>query len=110
MPGQIRLADEPDSECDIATTLKRIEIIKEAQEDASFEQLAGIPQLGAAKVKGGLAAAACMADIDEQLCRICLETSQTATNPFIAPCKCTGSLRLIHLDCLKEWLASKKQS
>jgi len=44
------------------------------------------------------------------LCRICLDSSQTDTNPFITPCKCTGSLRLIHMDCLKSWLASKKQS
>lgn len=50
-----------------------------------------------------------MMDTDEKLCRICLETTETDKDPFITPCKCQGSLRLIHMDCLKEWLVSKKQ-
>lgn len=30
-------------------------------------------------------------------------------NPLITPCKCTGSMRYIHVQCVREWLDSKKQ-
>lgn len=28
---------------------------------------------------------------------------------MISPCKCIGSVRLIHIDCLRRWFKSKKQ-
>ena len=45
---------------------------------------------------------------DEKSCRICLEEHEEEKNPLITPCKCIGSVRFIHMDCLKEWLDSKK--
>lgn len=39
------------------------------------------------------------------LCRICLETDFTEST--ISPCRCSGSLKYIHEDCLKTWLATK---
>ena len=51
------------------------------------------------------------ADIHEsgKVCRICLEDEEEVSNPFICPCKCTGSMKFIHLQCLREWTDSKKQ-
>jgi E3 ubiquitin-protein ligase DOA10 len=43
-------------------------------------------------------------------CRICLEDIEEPDNPFITPCKCTGSVKFIHLKCLREWLDSKRVS
>lgn len=52
----------------------------------------------------------------KNVCRICLsgagEDSQSEvnidhSNPLISPCKCSGTMELIHVDCLKEWLSSK---
>jgi len=40
-------------------------------------------------------------------CRICLNETFTPENPFIAPCACDGSMKFIHLQCLREWLKSK---
>lgn len=40
-------------------------------------------------------------------CRICLGEASTPDNPFIAPCACDGSMKHIHLQCLREWLKSK---
>lgn len=40
-------------------------------------------------------------------CRICLGEASTPENPFIAPCACDGSMKHIHLQCLREWLRSK---
>lgn len=40
-------------------------------------------------------------------CRICLGETFTPENPFIAPCACDGSMKFIHLQCLREWLKSK---
>jgi hypothetical protein len=30
------------------------------------------------------------------------------SRPLFSPCKCSGSIGLVHQDCLKEWLASKQ--
>ena len=46
------------------------------------------------------------------MCRICLEDEEDfqSGNPFITPCKCIGSMKYIHVKCLREWTDSKKQS
>lgn len=45
----------------------------------------------------------------EGVCRICLgEEDEPESNPLFSPCKCAGSMGLIHLECLREWLMSKK--
>jgi E3 ubiquitin-protein ligase DOA10 len=43
-------------------------------------------------------------------CRICLDEEEDETNPFITPCKCMGSMKFIHLKCLRNWLDSKRVS
>ena len=41
-------------------------------------------------------------------CRICLSEGEFfGENPLINPCNCTGSVRFIHINCLKKWLTSK---
>jgi pSer/pThr/pTyr-binding forkhead associated (FHA) protein len=41
----------------------------------------------------------------EGCCRICLgEEDEPLSNPLFSPCKCAGSMGLIHLECLREWL------
>lgn len=39
------------------------------------------------------------------LCRVCLSEDEK-DNPLINPCKCSGSVRFIHQECLKTWLFS----
>ncbi|KAI3377506.1 hypothetical protein L3Q82_008682, partial [Scortum barcoo] len=49
-------------------------------------------------------------DSDEEegdLCRICQMGEESATNPLIQPCRCTGSLQYVHQECIKRWLRSK---
>lgn len=76
---------------------------------------AGVPDLPKPEITGGLSApldqsAQLLKDINEdKQCRICLDDDQCAKNPLITPCKCIGSVRWIHIDCLKSWLALKKQ-
>lgn len=43
----------------------------------------------------------------ESFCRICLEDTQTQLNPFIKPCKCSGGMGFIHLECFDKWVDSK---
>lgn len=38
-------------------------------------------------------------------CRICME-GETSDSPLLSPCKCAGSIRYIHEECLKTWLVS----
>lgn len=40
-------------------------------------------------------------------CRICF-TEGDGGNPLISLCKCSGSMKFIHLECLKGWINSKK--
>lgn len=42
------------------------------------------------------------------ICKICLSEEDLLANPLISPCKCTGSMKYIHLNCLREWLEGKK--
>lgn len=40
-------------------------------------------------------------------CRFCLCEDNEFSNPLINPCKCSGTMKYIHLDCLKNWLKNK---
>jgi len=42
---------------------------------------------------------------DQLQCRICLETDG---RDFIAPCKCKGTSKYVHRDCLDHWRAVKE--
>ena len=39
-----------------------------------------------------------------RICRICYLEEDTVENPLIQPCACSGSMKYIHLECLKHWL------
>ena len=41
-------------------------------------------------------------DIEEKECRICFE-EETADNPFIWPCRCKGTSKYVHRNCLETW-------
>jgi hypothetical protein len=41
------------------------------------------------------------------ICRICLSEEIDEDDPLINPCGCTGSVRFIHLKCIRRWLNSK---
>ena len=43
--------------------------------------------------------------VEEGICRICQET--TETDLLIKPCKCAGSIKYVHEVCLKTWILSR---
>lgn len=46
--------------------------------------------------------------VSENLCKICLyEQSEEENDPLISPCKCTGSVKYVHLKCMQNWIKSK---
>lgn len=45
--------------------------------------------------------------ISERICKICLSRSESTNNPLISPCKCNGSMKFIHFECLQKWAWSK---
>lgn len=53
---------------------------------------------------------AAMAQESGKVCRICLDEEEDfqSGNPFITPCRCMGSMKYIHLKCLRNWTDSKK--
>ena len=43
-----------------------------------------------------------------KICRICyIEEYDMINNPLIKPCKCSGSMKYIHYDCLLHWIRTK---
>ena len=48
---------------------------------------------------------------EEAICRICLESEQNnEIGKLIVPCRCAGSMKWIHDECLKTWIISKEQN
>ncbi|KAF2748110.1 hypothetical protein M011DRAFT_467159 [Sporormia fimetaria CBS 119925] len=45
---------------------------------------------------------------DGDTCRIC-RGEGTAEEPLFYPCKCSGSIRFVHQDCLMEWLSHSQK-
>lgn len=42
------------------------------------------------------------------ICKICLSEEEDSENdPLITPCSCSGTMKYMHLSCLKEWMKSK---
>ncbi|CAD8074550.1 unnamed protein product [Paramecium sonneborni] len=37
-------------------------------------------------------------------CRICFQKTASASNPLFSPCKCIGSMKYVHLNCLQLWI------
>lgn len=40
-------------------------------------------------------------------CRICCSEENSDNNPLVSLCKCSGSIKFIHVTCIKLWLKSK---
>ena len=61
------------------------------------------------RVKSDLVAHAMpmLQQLEDAACRICLSELQSADNPFISPCHCDGTMKYIHVLCLREWLRSQ---
>lgn len=43
----------------------------------------------------------------ERVCRICLCEEDDTEDPIVAPCKCQGTMREVHVKCFKKWLAKQ---
>ena len=43
---------------------------------------------------------------EDKTCRVCFETG-TVSMKLISPCKCTGSVKYIHEECMKTWIVSQ---
>ena len=42
---------------------------------------------------------------DQKMCRICFLEEEDQNDPLISPCKCSGSMEFVHLNCLRHWLS-----
>ncbi|EER07064.1 membrane associated RING finger, putative [Perkinsus marinus ATCC 50983] len=42
------------------------------------------------------------------VCRICLmEGTSSIHDPFVAPCHCSGSIKYVHINCLRHWIGDR---
>ncbi|OMJ85802.1 hypothetical protein SteCoe_12795 [Stentor coeruleus] len=46
--------------------------------------------------------------VDDRICRICFDP-QLENNPIISPCRCNGTMKYIHEECLKAWILSQNR-
>lgn len=46
---------------------------------------------------------------EKPTCRICLGDEYTELDPLINPCKCSGTMKYLHLNCLRQLIDSKIQ-
>ncbi|KAL2315587.1 ERAD-associated E3 ubiquitin-protein ligase doa10 [Schizosaccharomyces pombe] len=46
---------------------------------------------------------------DDEICRVC-RCEGAPDSPLFHPCKCTGSIRYVHQECLVEWLGHSKKT
>jgi RING-variant domain/FHA domain len=44
-----------------------------------------------------------MTEDDRPVCYMCFDEEDTETNPMITPCKCSGSTKFVHVECLRKW-------
>lgn len=42
---------------------------------------------------------------NEKVCRICFESNSQVSNPLVSLCKCMGTVKYIHYQCLKDWIS-----
>jgi hypothetical protein len=45
----------------------------------------------------------------ENMCRFCFDSTSSKSNPLLAVCKCSGSVKNVHFNCLKSWVKSKME-
>ena len=43
----------------------------------------------------------------KRICRICYMEEEKEENPLVQPCICSGSMKFIHLSCLKQWIGTR---
>ena len=43
----------------------------------------------------------------KKVCRICYIEEDDENNPLLQPCTCSGSMKYIHLTCLKHWISTR---
>jgi hypothetical protein len=94
-------------------TMLSMQDIAEQQDELPQIQLTKNLNLQPSVARGGLSAAVgkdaelCLES--GKCCRICLEEEDDdVKNPFITPCKCQGSTKFIHVNCIRSWLDTKK--
>ncbi|ORX87349.1 hypothetical protein K493DRAFT_291014 [Basidiobolus meristosporus CBS 931.73] len=49
-----------------------------------------------------------MEDDEVEICRVC-RSEGTPEDPLFYPCKCSGSIKFVHQDCLIQWLSHSKK-
>ncbi|KAI0015023.1 hypothetical protein F4780DRAFT_773816 [Xylariomycetidae sp. FL0641] len=75
----------------------------EIMNDAASSSASGPAPAGAARSLGNGSAS-----LDPDTCRIC-RGEATADEPLFYPCKCSGSIKYVHQDCLMEWLSHSQK-
>ena len=54
--------------------------------------------------KSGMQPAVHEVEEDEIVCRVCRSPGELPDNPLFYPCRCKGSIKYVHNDCLTMWL------
>jgi len=50
---------------------------------------------------------ATQSDLEPDSCRFCRSEKNSSENPLISICKCSGSVKFVHAECIKAWFQAK---
>ncbi|GFE54555.1 FHA domain [Babesia ovis] len=78
---------------DTSTSLCDVDDIKPAENDMKIDE-GGTNQTASANVENEI-----------KCCRICLEDE--TSGPLVVPCKCKGSMKYVHLACVRTWVQGR---
>jgi hypothetical protein len=69
----------------------------------------GEPDFAVQSQEGPVLPSPAAAEEDEDTCRVC-RGDGTPDHPLFHPCKCKGSIKYVHQDCLQEWLTQRART
>ena len=83
--------------------------IQETQNQFNCKSVTQSTNLNAANLKKSIKKSAAKSNHKiNKICRICyMEEEDSEENPLVQPCICSGSMKYIHLKCLKHWINTR---
>ncbi|KAK1442659.1 fha domain-containing protein [Babesia gibsoni] len=91
-----------------ATSTTVDNLVEHLETDASFTDAESIPDKQLSQkndIQRKMSLFASPSDVDQKICRICLEDE--SSGPLVVPCKCKGSMKYVHLSCVRQWVQGR---
>ena len=82
---------------------------REVNQNRTYKYNTVVPEIAKDDSEDSLVSQKFAVDREERVCRICMDT-ESPSKQLLAPCRCRGTMKYIHEECLKTWLVSQEGS